>query len=138
MKITSELNKALLPLVDEEGNFTKAPPALFGMDFAQRSDEFMDQVKALRATITKQVSRPQPFRVGPPVSLWGTTIGSSKVEPHTTHAEEQRGPPTKDVPTKKGRVKRHFRKGQIKYRCYCFSTNRLCCKTYLPAKCERY
>ena len=39
VKIASELNKALLPLVDEEGNFPKDLPALFETDFAQRSRE---------------------------------------------------------------------------------------------------
>ena len=32
-KIIFQMNKSLLPLTEEDDNFTKAPPALFGADF---------------------------------------------------------------------------------------------------------
>ena len=65
-KVTSDLNKALLPLVEEDSNFADAPPALFGTEFAQKSKVFVDQVKALRATVSRRDSKSQPFRVPPP------------------------------------------------------------------------
>ena len=33
-KIISQMNKSLLPLTEDDGNFTDAPPTLFGLEFA--------------------------------------------------------------------------------------------------------
>jgi len=49
MKIISQMNKALLPLTEDDENFTDAAPSLFGPAFAQRSKELIDQVKAMRS-----------------------------------------------------------------------------------------
>ena len=46
------MNKALLPLVEENSNFEDVSPSLFGPEFAQKSKELVDQVKAMRSTIT--------------------------------------------------------------------------------------
>ena len=48
-KIISQMNKALLPLTEEDQNFVDAAPALFGPAFAQKSKELVDQVKAMRS-----------------------------------------------------------------------------------------
>ena len=65
-KVTSSLNKGLLPLVNEEEHFNKAAPQLFGQDFARKSKEFIDQVKAMRSTIVRPDQRQPFFRSGPP------------------------------------------------------------------------
>jgi len=48
-KIISQMNKALLPLIEEDENFVDATPALFGPAFAHKSKELVDQVKAMRS-----------------------------------------------------------------------------------------
>ena len=40
------MNKALLPLVDDDNNFSDVAPSLFGLEFAQKSKELVEQVKA--------------------------------------------------------------------------------------------
>ena len=47
MKIISQMNKSLLPLTEDDGNFTDAPPTLFGLEFARKSKELVDQMKAM-------------------------------------------------------------------------------------------
>ena len=73
-KVVSGLNSALMPLVEEDKNFSKAPPTLFGTEFAQRSKDHVDQVKAIRG-LPKQQQRSMPrepfFRGGPPSSRGG-------------------------------------------------------------------
>ena len=56
-KIITQMNKALLPLVEEDSNFGEVAPSLFGPEFAQKSKELVDQVKAMRSTI----NAPKPF-----------------------------------------------------------------------------
>ena len=46
-KIITQMNKALLPLVEEDSNFGEVAPSLFGPEFAQKSKELVDQVKAM-------------------------------------------------------------------------------------------
>ena len=46
--LISSVNKALLPLAKDDKGFTEAPPLLFGPNFAKRSKEFLDQVKAIK------------------------------------------------------------------------------------------
>ena len=72
-KVTSDLNKALLPIIQEDEKFTKAPPALFGTEFAKTAKEHVDQVKALRSTLGARGSSQgkQPFRKAPPHSHVG-------------------------------------------------------------------
>ena len=41
-------------MIEEDGNFTDTPPALFGIEFAQRSKVFIDQVKVFRAIVSKR------------------------------------------------------------------------------------
>ena len=61
-KIITQMNKALLPLVEEDSNFGEVAPSLFGLEFAQKSKELVDQVKVRRSTI----NAPKPFfRPGP-------------------------------------------------------------------------
>ena len=47
-KIVASVNKSMLPLAKEE---EEAPPNLFGVDFARRSKDFMEWVKALRSSL---------------------------------------------------------------------------------------
>ena len=49
-KIISQMNKSLLPLTEDGGNFTNAPPTLFGLEFARKSKELVDQMKAMRSS----------------------------------------------------------------------------------------
>ena len=49
-KIISQMNKSLLPLTEDDGNFTDAPPTLFGPEFARKSKELVDQMKAMRSS----------------------------------------------------------------------------------------
>ena len=51
-KVITQINKALLPLVEEDSNFEDVSPSLFEPEFAQKSKELVDQVKAMRSTIT--------------------------------------------------------------------------------------
>ena len=50
-KVISQMNKALLPLVKEDSNFGEVSPSLFGPEFAQKSKQHVDQVKAMRSTL---------------------------------------------------------------------------------------
>ena len=52
-KITGSFNKGPLPSVQEEDNFKGAAPFLFGPDFAKKSKDFIDQVKAMRSTVSR-------------------------------------------------------------------------------------
>ena len=68
-KLVGPFNKSLLPLVKEDKDFTVTAPYLFGMDFAKRSKEFTDQIKAMRSSLPNKTelrsSRPL-FRMGQP------------------------------------------------------------------------
>jgi hypothetical protein len=50
-KVITSINKSLLPLIKEDGVFSRAHPHLFGANFGKRSKEFMEQVKALRSIL---------------------------------------------------------------------------------------
>ena len=60
-RIVGEINKALLPIVGDDNNFKEATPLLFGMEFAKKSKEMVEQVKAMRSTITKKSERRPSF-----------------------------------------------------------------------------
>ena len=49
-RIITSINKSLLPLVKEDSSYSDVSPDLFGADFAKRSKDFLDQVKALRSS----------------------------------------------------------------------------------------
>ena len=67
VKVISDLNKALLPIVEEDKNFSAAAPQLFGPEFAQKGKDMVDQMKAMRVTTSRKPDRrPQFFRGGPP------------------------------------------------------------------------
>ena len=76
-KVISQMNKALLPLVEEDSNFGEASPSLFGPEFAQKSKQHVDQVKAMRSTLG--TSKPF-FRPGPPNSRGGGVTLASRHE----------------------------------------------------------
>lgn len=46
-KIISQMKKSLLPLTEDDSNFTNALSTLFGLEFAQKSKD-LDQMKAMR------------------------------------------------------------------------------------------
>lgn len=48
-KILTAVNKSLLPLAKEDEVFTEAPPNLFGSEFARKSKEFIEQLRAIRS-----------------------------------------------------------------------------------------
>ena len=50
-KIIQSVNKSLLPMVKDDTPYAKASPDLFGTDFARKSKEFIDQVKAFRSSL---------------------------------------------------------------------------------------
>ena len=66
-KLLTAVNKSLLPLVKEDGPYVNAAPDLFGADFAKRSKEFLDQVKAMRSSLPAKGDYRKPlFRKGQP------------------------------------------------------------------------
>lgn len=73
-KVITSFNKGLLPLVKEEDNFTKAAPGLFGTEFAEKCRKHVEQVKAMRSSLSRNErgsnsgsdKRPSFFRSGPP------------------------------------------------------------------------
>ena len=72
-RIVGEINKALLPIVGDGSNFKEAAPLLFGMEFAKKSKEMVEQVKAMRSTITKKSERRPSF--------FPLTIGGGGLQP---------------------------------------------------------
>ena len=50
-KVITQVNKTLLPLVEDDSNFVEVSPSLFGPEFAQKSKDLVDQVKAMRSTL---------------------------------------------------------------------------------------
>ena len=68
-KVLTHLNKSLLPLLEEDDNFKDVAPSLFGPEFARKSKELIDQVKAIRSTTQKDGK--SFFRQGPPKSRVG-------------------------------------------------------------------
>ena len=78
-KVVTSVNKALLPLVKEDDHFAGASPNLFGPDFAKRSKEFLEQVKALRSSLPVRVQKTL-FSQGPPLGE-GVRPPGEKVEP---------------------------------------------------------
>ena len=51
-KVISQVNKALMPIVEDDSNFQDSAPALFGTEFAKKSKDLVDQVKAMRVLLT--------------------------------------------------------------------------------------
>ena len=73
-KIISQMNKALLPLIENDENFTDAAPSLFGREFAQKSKELVDQVKAMRSHLPGNKdsnNKPHFFSKHPPQQQGG-------------------------------------------------------------------
>ena len=64
-KLTTSLNKSLLPLAQDDKNFMDAAPNSFGSEFARKSKDYLDQVKALRTSLSSRRDKPF-FRSGPP------------------------------------------------------------------------
>lgn len=53
-KVTLAINKTLLPIAQSDENFVGAAPSLFGPEFGKQSKDYVDQVRALRATLPRQ------------------------------------------------------------------------------------
>lgn len=71
-KVVTHLNKSLLPLLEEDSNFGEVAPSLFGPEFARKSKELVDQVKAIRShSLTQKDGRTPFFRQIPPKSRGG-------------------------------------------------------------------
>ena len=90
-RIVSDMNKALLPIVGDDDNFKEAAPLLFGTEFAKKSKEMVEQVKARRSAITKKTRAKASrfFRRGPPKFGVGgaSTGGMEGAEPRTSTRE---------------------------------------------------
>ena len=72
--MVTELNKSLLPIVQEDDNFKESSPSLFGTEFARKSKDLVDQVKAMRSSLIFRRDRPPKFfRSGPPAGRGVTT-----------------------------------------------------------------
>ena len=96
-KIIGAINKSLLPLVQDEEKYTRAPPLLFGPDFAERSKAFTEQVQALRSGITSTRAREgggrkQFFRRGPPSKRAGHRGGRGGASSRYSKPSQQQKP----------------------------------------------
>ena len=49
-KVISQVNKALMPIVEDDSNFQDSAPSLFGTEFAKKCKDLVDQVKAMRGS----------------------------------------------------------------------------------------
>ena len=65
-KIVLDMNKALLPIAQEDDNFREAPPYLFGSGFAKQSKDYVEQVQAMRSSLPRDRGKRRFFRSGPP------------------------------------------------------------------------
>ena len=65
-KVVADVNKALLPIAQDDDNFRDAPPYLFGNEFAKRSKDYVEQVRAMRSTLPKGTGKRPFFQGGPP------------------------------------------------------------------------
>ncbi len=91
-KVTTDLNKALLPVAKEAANFQSAPPSLFGTEFAKKAKDHVDQVKAMRASLPTKPDTRSPFRGGPPRRGGGGRFrGSNNRQGGSYHQQFQRG-----------------------------------------------
>ena len=94
-KIISQMNKALLPLSEEDQNFVDAAPSLFGAACAQKSKELVDQVKAMRSHLP---GHKEFFQSVPPNNRGG---GGVSVQPE---AKEGRKPQWSRIQTSHARA----------------------------------
>ena len=102
-RVVCDINRSLLPIIEDDKMFREATPLLFGTEFAKKGKEMVDQVKAMRSTISKNAGqRPQFFRGGPPRSRGGLQEqirkGRSPILPLQGKAVPDREKP---IPTKK-------------------------------------
>ena len=65
-KVLTHLNKSLLPLLEEDTNFENVAPSLFDPEFARKSKDLVDQVRAITCRSTTQKDLRQFFRQVPP------------------------------------------------------------------------
>ena len=69
-RVIINLNKSLLPIIGADSNFANAAPLLFGTEFAKKEKEMVEQVKAMRSTVSRKADR-RPFFEGVPPSNRG-------------------------------------------------------------------
>ena len=70
-KLVNSFNKSLLPLVKEDKDFTETTPYLFGADFAKRSKDFTNQIKAMRSILPNKTE----YRSSRPIFWKGQPLG---------------------------------------------------------------
>ena len=80
------MNKSLLPLTEDNSNFTDAPHTLFGLEFAQKSKELVDRMKALWSS--SGFKNKQLFRNGPPTTGGTAMPNWEGAEPQTSEATD--------------------------------------------------
>ena len=59
-KLISAINDNLTPLMQDESQFTDVAPYLFGSDFVKQAKEYLDQVGALKSTLT-DIEHEEPY-----------------------------------------------------------------------------
>ncbi len=88
-KVTTDLNKVLLPVAKEATNFQSAPPSLFGTEFAKKAKDHVDQVKAMRASLPTKPDTRSPFRGGPEASSESSEAATTgKADTNSSRGEE--------------------------------------------------
>lgn len=85
-KIITSLNRSLLPLVKEEELFEEAAPGLFGTEFAERCKKHVDQVKAMRSSLSKKAEGTSSWEKGKPFFRGGPS--------QRRGGQSSRGPPS--------------------------------------------
>ena len=90
-KIVTSLNKTLLLLVEEDKNFEEAPPSLFGTEFARKSKELIDQVKAMRSHMRDSKQPPNQFFRSVPPNSRGVDTTQDREEAIPPEGETTRG-----------------------------------------------
>ena len=70
-----------MPIVDDGSNFQDSAPALFGTEFAKKSKDLVDQVKAMRVPLTsRREQKPFFFEEAPPSGRGDTARGMGGAE----------------------------------------------------------
>ena len=76
-KLISAINDNLTPLVQDESQFTDVAPYLFGSDFVKQAKEYLDQVGALKSTLTN-IEHEEPYDRRP-IFCWKTPQSKANV-----------------------------------------------------------
>jgi hypothetical protein len=87
-KVTKHINEALMPIVQEEGNFKDAPPQLFWSRFCQKSQGSCGPNEGNESHTAQERSEGPIFSISPPSQVWqgwGPTITGATTTPAGMH-----------------------------------------------------